>query len=35
VLRTVHSHTADTEKAWNGLCHYLRAGTTPVRSQST
>jgi spectinomycin phosphotransferase len=35
VLRSAHERTADTEKAWNGLCHYLRAGTTPVRSQST
>jgi len=31
VLRSAHSRSADTEKAWNGLCHYLR----PVRSQST
>jgi len=35
VLRSVHAHTADTEKAWDGLRRYLRAGTTPVRSQST
>jgi spectinomycin phosphotransferase len=35
VLRSAHSRTGDTEKAWTGLCHYLRAGTAPVRSQST
>ena len=35
VLRSHHVHTADTEKAWNGLCLYVLGGMTPVRSQST
>ena len=35
LLRSEHAPTADTEKAWNGLCSYLRGGATPVRSQST
>lgn len=35
VLRSTHSRTADTEKAWNGLCFYVRGWTAPARSQST
>jgi spectinomycin phosphotransferase len=31
LLRSPHSRTADTEKAWSGLCTYL----APERSQST